>query len=414
MASLTIPLPNLGIDMLANQTVMRSGTVRYAANVDIRTDGVFSRRDGYALKVGGSGFKGVYSSSRGTLVQRGNFIYVYNDSTYALSMLCDMGGDTPASFLDYAEGLYICNETAHFWIPSTGTPSVRKVGVSLPDRLPEVVASSAGTLAPGKYGIGYAWVDDRGEESPTKFLGVFELTAGVTLSGLTVKSGYSHRIYITTKDGEALYLADEWPALLTTYNVNTATNGALCSGLHLSPMPCGQLVKGSSGRLYVAKDDTLWFSEPLRPHLTRLSHNFVKFVGQIRFFEAIGPGVYVGDDAGVWWFDGTDPEKFQMRNASNALAIKRSSLSVAASIFGDRFRNTENTVALWLSTQGYMVGSPNGEVTPLHPERVRLAADLEGKSVFLLRNGIRQVITLTAAAVPADPIFGAAIDTPLQ
>jgi hypothetical protein len=66
-------------------------------------------------------------------------------------------------------------------------------------------------------------------------------------------------------------------------------------------------------------------------------------------------------------------------------------------------------VAVWLSTEGYMLGRPSGDVVSLHPDRVRVAAGLEGRSRFLVRNGVKQIITLVAATTTTGN--GVAIDT---
>lgn len=411
MKSVGIPLPVLGVDMLSDQTALRAGTVRSATNTDLANNGAFSRRAGFSTVAAGSGYTNLYTDAKGTLVGQGTSLYAINPTTYATALMCDMGAEAPIDFAQYNGHLYICGPRALWWIPSNeSTP--RPVGVPT-GTLPNVASSNAGTLIPGNYAVAISRVDDRGEESPIKLLGTFALVAGLTLTNLTVTSGWRYRLYISPTDGDALYLADEWDALLSTHTATVTPNGAPCGNLHLAPMPYGDFVRAEKGRMYVAVGDTLWFSEPLRPHLTDPRHNFVRFVGNIRFIETMQGGVFVGDSRGVWWLSGEDPSKFTLRGASDHTAVKRSSLVVPTSVLGARFRAAEGTAAVWLSTAGYMVGSESGEVTPLHPDRVRLSGSLEGKSVFIVRNGIRQVITLTAAPTTT-PIFGVALDTLIQ
>ena len=408
-----IPLPKLGVDQLSAPTSGKAGVVRAAVNVDISDQGVFSRRDGYTTVVAGGSFHSVYADPRGLLVGRGTGVYLVDETSYTGTTLCDMGVEAQVDFSDYNGNLYICGPQALYWLPA-GSNEARRVGVALPDTLPTIASYGSGQLLDSTYSVALSWVDDRGEESPTVLLGTILLVGGVLLTGLELRAGYRYRVYMSHANGEELYLAAEFDATFTQYTVMERPEGAVRSTQHLAPMPPGQFVRGDKGRLYVAAGDTLWFSEPLRPHLTDPRHSFIQFSGDIRFMEIVNFGMYVGDDRGVWWLAGTDPAKFELQSVSDALPIRRSSITILTSNLGEPFSKSENNDALWLSTHGYMVGSVRGEVSPLHPERVRLAADLEGKSVFMTRKGVKQVITLTAAAPSEIPTFGIATDDLLQ
>jgi hypothetical protein len=413
MASTQVPLPKLGVDLLSRPASAAKGAVRSAVNVDISNAGVFSRRDGYTTVVPGGGYHSLHADDRGLFVGRGNGVYLVDEVTLSGTTVCDMLLEAPVDFSEYNGNLYICGPQAFYWIPADSADA-RAVGVALPNTLPSLSSTGTGQLADSTYSVALSWVDERGEESPTKLLGVLPLVGGVQLSGLELREGFRYRIYMSPPNGGELYLAAEFDATFTQYVVLERAEGAIRSTQYLAPMPPGNFVRGDKGRLYVAAGDTLWFSEPMRPHLTDPRHNFIKFSGDIRFMEIMNFGMYVGDDRGVWWLAGTDPTKFELQSVSDALAVKRSSLTILTSHLGERFSKGENNAALWLSAQGYMVGSVRGEVTPLHPERVRLAADLEGKSVFMTRKGVKQVITLTAAAPSLIPTFGVATDDLLQ
>lgn len=410
---LKLPLPVGGVDLLADETSLPAGTVRRAENVDIRRDGRFRRRDGYEIKLGGSGFHSLYTSSRGTLVAQDSTVFALNTETFALMPLCEMGSDAPVDFIEFNGHTYLINRSAFWWIPANA-PAARPVGVSLPARLPDVSAHDSGTLTAGTYSVAISRVDDRGEESPTRLLGQVSLPSGggVRLSGMLPNLTSSYRVYLTPPDGDELYLAEEFSGAFAEYVVTRRPDGATRTTQHLKPMPCGDFVRSHAGRLYVAKDDTLYFSEALRPHLYDPRHNFVKFVGRITILESVDAGVVVGDSRGVWLAAGKDPEQFHLQRVSQAQAVRRSSLVVSGAHFNKELTQTDKNVAVWLSVEGYMLALPTGDVVPLHPERVRVAADLEGRSVFLIRDGIKQIITLVAAT--NRQTYGLAIDTTMQ
>ena len=410
--STTIPLPRLGVDLLSDETQMPAGTVRAAVNVDIDKRGQFGRRGGSALAAPGDGYGDLYPWGQTLLARRGALLLAIDPDTLAEAPLCNLGADGPINYAAYNGDLYIACATG-LWLLRAGAGVAVPAGSRLPDALPELSTASAGALAPGRYMAAISMVDERGEESPAVPLGQADVTAGLLLTGLAVVPGSRWRLYLTPPDGDVLYLAEEFDAVFEQYAVTVYPGGAPCATLHLAVMPGGHFVRGFSGRLFVAASDTLWFSEPLRPHLTAPRHNFIRFVGQIRFVEFVAGGAYVGDDRGVWWLAGADPTQYSQQQASDAVAVARSSVLVPMHRMGVLESRAAADCAVWLSADGYMVGAPGGQVTALHPDRIRLAPQIAGQSVFLLRDGIQQIVTLTASPGPAS-VFGGAIDTAMH
>jgi len=411
--SRAIPLPTLGVDLLSDETGLAEGTVRRAENVDIRRDGSFKRRDGYALAVTGDGFHSLHHSSRGTLVGRNGNVYALNTETFTPSLLAEMGGVDPVDFTEINGHTYFTNSTSAWWVPADEAVA-RPVGVRLPATLPLVEAHPNGALAAGTYSVALSRVDDRDEESPTKLLGQVQLPngGGVRLFGMDPDLTCSYRVYLTPPDGDVLYLSESFSGAFSEFIVTRAPDGATRTSQHLKPLIPGEFIRGHAGRTYVARDDTLYFSEALRPHLYDPRHNFIKFAGQITFIESVVAGLYVGDSRGTWFLHGDEPEQFQPRLVSSPTAVRRSCIKLPGAHFSKDITDTDHDVAIWLSTEGYMLGNFGGDVLSLHPERLRVAAGLEGRSRLVVRNGIKQIITLIAATTASG--YGVAIDTTIQ
>lgn len=407
--STSIPLPRLGIDLLSDETQMPAGTVRSAVNVDIDKRGQFARRQGSVLTTPGDGYDNLYPWGGKLLARRGALLLSIDPDTMAETTLCHLGRDTPIDYTLYNGDLYIASAT-DLWLLRAGADAAAPAGSRLPDVLPTLSPTDAGALTPGRYMAAISMLDARGEESPAVSLGQIDVTAGLLLTGLPVAPGCRWRMYLTPPDGDVLYLAEEFDAVFTQYAVSVYPGGAPCETLHLAYMPGGQFVRAYGGRLFVAHGDTLWFSEAFRPHLTAPRHNFIRFVGTIRFVEFVAGGAYVGDDRGVWWLAGEDPTKYILSPVSDAVAVARSSVLVPMHRLGALGSRATADCAVWLSADGYMVGAPGGQVTALHPDRIRLAPQIAGQSVFLLRDGIQQIVTLTASPGPVS-VFGGAIDT---
>lgn len=411
MARSALPLPALGVDLLSEETGLVERTVRRAENVDIHRNGTIRRRGGYTIHTAGDGFQALFASPHGLLAQRWGNVYRLDTEALLPLKLCDTGSFAPVDFSVHNGHTYFGNDASLWWIPANET-TPRRVGVDLPAALPDIEAHASGSLPVGNYIVALSRMDDRGEESATKVLGRIELPAGggVRLYGMAPDLGATYRVYLTPPDGEALYLAETFFGAFSEYVVTQKPDGAIRSTQHLAQLPGCDFIRGHAGRIYVARGDTVFFSEPLRPHLHDPRHNFVKFSGRVRFIEAVAGGIYVGDDRGAWFLPGNQPE--EIRPASSARAVRRSSLRVSGAHFNKDVTQSDQDCAVWLSEEGYMLGRATGDVVSLHPERVRVDAGLEGRSRLLVRNGIKQIVTLVSASQSAT--YGVALDTSMQ
>lgn len=410
MKTVPIDLPKLGVDLLASETAIRREAVRAADNVDFGDTGEFSRRKGHTVVQPGVGFHSIHHTDRTTFIVRDTMVYAYNADTGTPYQIMELPYPELVDFTEYNGHTYFVTSSGAWWLPSDEFVP-RLVGSAPPDVLPTATPAPTGTLAPGKYTVGVSVVDDRQEESALVVVGQVELTenGGIQLSGMESVLTGSWRVYLTPPNGDELYLAEEFSRSFSTYIVTRQPDGSIRRTQYLAPLPGGQFIRGRNGRLYVASGDTLWFSEPLRPHLRDSRYGHVSFVGDIKFIEPVETGMFVGDDRGVWFMGGDDPTKANMRLMHPARAVKRSSILISGSHFGGELTDSDRYHALWLSTEGYVIGHPSGNITPLHPDRVRIADGLEGRSVFLTRDGLRQVITLIATADNFG--YGLAIDS---
>lgn len=406
------PLPVAGIDLLSDETALLKGAVRSAVNVDIGREGRFQRRSGYARHVAQPGMHSLfYAAQKGwTLVARDSTLYRLDMDSYAQTTLATLNSSDMVMYTEYNGNLYFTNRTTLGWVPSDST-TARTVGVPVPTT--PTLSAADGGLTPGKYGAVITFTDDRGEEGGASELQVIDLSAGggIRLSNLPQRIGWTLSAYVTSADGDVLRRAASFPAVFPTYVVADPSQGGEVDTQFLIPLPPGDTVRWHNGRLFTAKDGALCFSEPLRPHLHNPAHGVIPFSGHIAFVESVGDGIYVGDSRGVWFLSGNDPVKFEFARVSANRAVTRSSIMASPKHFDSRLVDTEVPVAVWLSTAGYVVGMPGGRVVELQPERVVVPPGLTGRSVFLLRNGRKQVITPVNSVSTSTAALGTAVDS---
>jgi len=410
MKSKQIPLPVLGVDVLSDETAMSDKVVREAANVDLGRSGAFSRRDGYARVVSGDDFHSLeYLPQRGwTVVARRDRLYRLNLTTYELTLLASLDSAHPLRYTEYNGNFYFSSRTTSGWVPA-GDTVPRRVGVPTPYVAPSLSAGN-GSLPAGTYGLVITLEDSRGEEGGATPVQTIELTAagGILMANLPQVSGWAVNAYLTSADGEILYHGARFPAVFSTYLLTQPANGRVCSTQFLTPLPAGEFLCWHAGRLYTALGDSLAFSQPMRPHLSDAAHDRIPFQA-ISFIESVGTGIFVGDSRGVWFLAGEDPSKFALRRASAATAVHGSSILAQGRHFPEKKAPADEPVALWLSDVGYLLGRSDGQVVELEPDRIRIPSPLAGRSAFLLRKGIKQVVTpVNSVAVK---VSGAAHDS---
>ena len=403
-----IPLPSLGVDLLSDETQMPAGAVRAAVNVDIDRTGQPKRRQGRSLAIAGADIGSLRKWGGSLIAASGAQVVSIDPTTLAVVPLYTLQAHGEIDYTEHNGDLYMA--TAHELL-RLRAGVVAPVGVRLPAVLPNVAPHTAGALTPGQYTVAVSVVDATGEESPAKVIGQVQSVNGLVLTG--IPAGYTWRVYLSPPDGDVLYLTEEFTSFMSQHVLGSYPLGAPCQTLNLQPMPGGHLVRTQGGRMFVARGNTLWFSEAMRPHLIAPRRGFISFVGRIRLLEFVDGGAFVGDERGVWWLGGEDPTQYAMRLASDAVPVAMSGITAAAHELGVSGSTSTSDMALWLSSHGHMLGAPGGQVSALNADRIRLAPEISGRTALLMRDGTTQVITLTAAPGSASA-FGLATDTQLQ
>lgn len=386
MQNVKFQLPALGVDTRSQETALPAGAVRRAENVDLARDGSFLRRAGYAVVAGGDGFHTLVPlpARRQFVLGRGFNCHLLDGETLAPLSSMAFGRDDPLTVFETDHGdVYVSDGNALARVRH-GSDVLGVAGVPSPSSRPTFAPYSG---AGPRVGVAMAWEDETGERSPVVFLGT--ANAGpVSLYGLAVDPMRRHVAYLTEPDGDVLREAESFPAVAAQYTVSRQPDGALAQ-LGTASMPGGQFVRYHGARLFVARDDTLVFSLPFAPHITRPGHCEIRFQGRIGLLEPVDGGLYVGDETGVFWLAGGDPAQFQLVRASTVRALAGTGTRIPGAWLPEA---QAGRAAIWLSEDGYMLGAGGGAV-PLNKGRVRLDANLAGRSALVERRGIRQIVT---------------------
>ena len=400
--------PVLGIDQLSDETNLltdkdrRITSMREGTNIDLDAEGNMSRRKGYTLKLAGSGYHSLYESTRGMLlVCNSNQMGIYNPEAATFTALTGMAAPYLTSFTELNGNIYFINPGHRGMIRSIET-AVRPLGVALPDVSP-IFTASTGSLEAGTYGVAFSIVNELGEESPLGPLVTLTLPAngGVAATFLTVVAGYTYRIYMTTTDGEELYQATEFAADTTSYAIGSHQVGRRPATQFLSRLPFGYTIRAFGSRLYIATDNFVYYSEPFLPHLANLANGFLPTTGFTTMLQPVDGGMFIGDQTGVYFYEGQDPADFKPKLVSDEVAVFGTAVAVPGSFLPEKYASAD-TAAVWLSASGYHIGLPSGEVVRLHARQVLLPRYVQGCAALSVQDGRKQLITPVNSNVLAD------------
>jgi len=182
---------------------------------------------------------------------------------------------------------------------------------------------------------------------------------------------YTNGVILARIDGP--YTPDE--------NVPVESSGVVESPL-TTKMPPGSIVRYHAGRLLIARDNFLFYSEPYAGWDYDPVRGFIPFPEPISVVEPCENGVYVVADKAYWL-------------AGEVATAELLVVSPHRGVPGTGGSDPDKVGCWWHSSDGLMRGTNNGEVTPVTAARVAVAGALSGATTLIERDGMKQHVTST-------------------
>lgn len=379
----------LGVDNLSKEGDLvtdefgRIIALREAVNVDLTDTGLPRRRRGRTavrqVVLGHS----LWSDHRlpfGLFVDDGALHAIHPDlSTQALGVTV---GNLPVSYALINDRVFFSNTTTSGLI----TPDMQawSWAPEQPSGQPLLTAVAGYSLPPGQYQVVVTFTDALGRESGSSLAASVDVAAGhgIDLSSIPqptdVVATPTTNVYCTGANDQVFRLYAAMPSGMSTGVISARAEGRPLQSHLLRALPPGQIVRGGHGRQWVASNDTLFWSEPLRYGMYRPSSNRMRFNARIDLVEPVGDGeagagVYVAAGDVTYWFAGSDPAKFSQAVAARTGAVPGSSARAPASAFGD---DNDELVTVWLGRNGtFYRGAPGGGARVLNKTGAADTAD---------------------------------------
>lgn len=149
-------------------------------------------------------------------------------------------------------------------------------------------------------------------------------------------------------------VAEDWDVPSTVYGPSTTRQYA-------AP-PSGKIVGYYRGRLYIANDNVLWYTEPFGPKMLDYTRNFLPFGDEITMFHPVTNGIFVGTSKVVWFLSGSNPMEFNWEVVHDYPAVFGSNCRVDLSVVSEEMFGLG---VIWTGTDGICLGLPDGRVRNL-------------------------------------------------
>ena len=152
-----------------------------------------------------------------------------------------------------------------------------------------------------------------------------------------------------------------------------------------SPMVPGHLIEYFNGRLYVGRDNEIWFSDPMALMRTDRRRNFKQLPSRVTLLSAVDDGVYVSDQERTYFMAGGDPGEAALMNKADYPAIPYTAQKIEAERIGEL--GLSGPAILWASRMGICLGASGGQFRNLTEDYYRIQGDLSSGSSLLRKRG---------------------------
>lgn len=201
---------------------------------------------------------------------------------------------------------------------------------------------------------------------------LFNVGTDMSLAG--IRSGLSGERISYTQVGDRIYYA------------NGSQNGKVRSGISYQwevteyvgpettreffPAPVGSHIAFAFGRMFIAEDNIVWWSEPYDMGRYDKGRSFWQFNSKVRMIKPVDRGIFISDEKGTWFYHGTNPHALE--NIVQVASYPAFEWSEAIDLVeGSEIGLQEpGLCALWSSPEGAIAGTPSGRLVNLNRDKI--------------------------------------------
>jgi hypothetical protein len=351
-----------------------NGTLRNAVNTDIDNQGNLRRREGYEKVSSGINMHSGFSCEAWSLIVNAGRLKIWNDDDTFTDLMAVQG---PVCYHYLNNIVYFSDGVGSYKLLEDG--SVTNWGVTPPSD--PVLSSTSGSLTAGTYLAAVAPVGSDGFVHGSSEIVSITVVAnsGIVFSLPVISDPQVEylRIFLSTANGEELFAIVDTAA--TSYTVTSNSGSGASLKTHgCTQMPAGTSIDNYRGRLYVKKDNLVWYSDSLAYDRTRPSKNYLPFSQDVDMFAADETGLWIAADK-TYFCSGDNPENFSVTTVLDYGAVP-----------GQAKTDPSTNALIWYSKRGIVRAS--GGIANL--QEANIAAETGDAAAVFIRelDGLRQAV----------------------
>jgi len=374
-----------GINNVAPDTNLPESSLRSAINVNLDKEGNVISRKGYTRLYSGEDIHSVFDN-----------YFVESSELKQLDLITNI----PTIIADELQ------TRRHLaWLNLMGTViysnglDIRSIpnnlfGIPTPPNNP-LLTQTSGNLPFGTYQVAIVYQDTiTGEIGGASLASKIHIAdkAGIEVSNIpSAPQGYNVIIYCSTQNGEALYKNIVLNNGIDTHIIfDSEESTRVLDTQFMCPLLGGHILRHFKARLYVARDNVLWYSKAMRYGLHNPSEDFFQFASKITIVQPVTDGIYIVADK-TYFLSGTEPKKMSLSVVSKDEGIEGTGITMEGDAFG---LGADIEVGYWFSKKGATLGLPKGELKDITSDRLAINEDMQqGVSLYREVEGIKQLIT---------------------
>ncbi len=160
-----------------------------------------------------------------------------------------------------------------------------------------------------------------------------------------------------------------------------------------APLP-GQHIEYYNGRLYIARNETIWYTDANYFNQVDRRYNFMQFENEITMMQAVDDGIWVtvGDinNQTTYFIQGATREEMTLKRFAGYGCIEGSDVKV---LDGQKVgEGLSGTVIIWTSDKGICIGGNSGRFVNITDSKYNVPNRRFGAGLFRDEDGLAQYI----------------------
>lgn len=154
-----------------------------------------------------------------------------------------------------------------------------------------------------------------------------------------------------------------------------------------SDPPAGHILEIAHGRMWIAKDEMIYFSEPFGYNLFDYARGWLPTIGRASLLRGILGGLYISDNNGVYFCNSTDPKTMQPFKVHDFPAIIGTDVTDLISGISLGLQDSY-LYCLFLTEKGLCAAGPEGRFINLTEDKLVYPKVTSGSAVLKSNDNI--------------------------